>query len=41
MAQHGIARVTCKNGKIKNWTMFEDPTMFVEMAMKGKFSLNK
>lgn len=37
MAQNGIARVTRENGKVKIWTMFEDPTLFVEMAMQGKF----
>jgi len=38
MEQHGIIHCVRKNGKVGVWTMYEDPTPFVEMAMKGQFA---
>jgi hypothetical protein len=36
MEQRGIAHIVKKGGKIGTWTMYEDPTPFVEMAMQGQ-----
>ncbi len=32
----GIIHCVRKDGKVGVWTMYEDPTPFVEMAMKGQ-----
>ncbi len=34
MEGRGIAHCVRKDGKVSVWTMYEDPTPFVEMAMK-------
>jgi hypothetical protein len=36
MEQRGIAHIVKKGGKIGTWTMYEDPTPFVAMAMQGQ-----
>jgi hypothetical protein len=33
----GILHCVLQGEKVKVWTMYEDPTPFVEMAMKGQF----
>lgn len=37
MPQGGLMRVVREGGKAKEWTMYEDPTPFVMMAMQGAF----
>jgi hypothetical protein len=36
MEQRGILHCVRKNGKVEAWTMYEDPTPFVAMAMAGQ-----
>ena len=36
MEQRGILHCVRKNGKVDVWTMYEDPTPFVAMAMAGQ-----
>jgi hypothetical protein len=36
MEQRGILHCVRKNGKVEVWTMYEDPTPFVAMAMAGQ-----
>lgn len=38
MQQQGLMHVVKKGGKVKEWRIYEDPTPFVEMAMKGAFN---
>jgi hypothetical protein len=38
MKQSGLMHVVREGGKVKAWTIYEDPTPFVEMAMKGAFN---
>jgi hypothetical protein len=36
MDQHGIIHCVRKDGKVGVWTMYEDPTPFVEMAINSQ-----
>lgn len=36
MEQKGIVHCVRKGGKVGFWTMYEDPTPFVAMAMSGQ-----
>ncbi|KAH8787218.1 hypothetical protein BGZ57DRAFT_950323 [Hyaloscypha finlandica] len=39
MDQRGIIHCVRKDGKVGIWTMYEDPTPFVEMAINRQFGL--